>query len=70
MLWRPLSVIEELQTAWEARHDDPHFADYKDAITDGLQKLKKYYSRLDKKPSYLLALGKFQIDLTCLISRI
>jgi hypothetical protein len=58
-----------LQTAWEARRDDPHFAEYRGAITDGLEKLKKYYSRLDKKPSYLLALGKFLFQFDCLTSR-
>lgn len=62
-LWRALPAIEELQTAWEARHDDSHFVEYRDAITDRLQKLHKYYSRFDKKPSYLLALGKFDTDL-------
>ena len=28
------------------------------ALTDGLGKLKKYYFRLDEKPSFVLALGK------------
>jgi len=31
---------------------------YKDAIDDGLGKLQKYYSRLDRKPTFILALGK------------
>ena len=31
---------------------------YKEALTDSLEKLGKYYSRLDKKPSFVLALGK------------
>jgi hypothetical protein len=31
---------------------------YHDAINDGLEKLKKYYSRFDQKPSYILALGE------------
>ena len=62
-LWCALPAIEELQTAWEARGNDSHFAEYRAAITDGLHKLQKYYTRFDRKPSYLLALGKFQIDL-------
>ena len=55
-LWRSLPAIEELQTAWEAKRDDPQYAIYKDAIIDGLAKLNKYYSRFDEKPSYVLAL--------------
>lgn len=55
-LWRALPAIEELQTAWEAKRDDPQYTIYKDAINDGLAKLNKYYSRFDEKPSYVLAL--------------
>ena len=50
-------MIEELQTAWEAKHDNPRFAVYRTAIKDGLMKLNKYYSRFDEKPAYILALG-------------
>ena len=31
---------------------------YKEALTTGLGKLGKYYSRLDEKPSFVSALGK------------
>jgi hypothetical protein len=55
-LWRALPAIEELQTAWELKRDDPHYALYKDAINNGLAKLNKYYSRFDEKPAYVLAL--------------
>jgi hypothetical protein len=34
------------------------YALYKDALTDGLEKLNKYYSLLNKKPSFVLALCK------------
>jgi hypothetical protein len=57
-LWRALPAIEALQTAWEAKRDDPRFAIYSDAINEGLAKLQKYYSRFDEKPSYVLSLGK------------
>ena len=57
-LWRALPAIEQLQTAWEAKRDDERFAIYQDAITDGLEKIRKYYSCFDKKPSYVLALGR------------
>jgi hypothetical protein len=56
-LWRALPAIEELQTAWEAKRDDPRFGVYKSAISDGLSKLNKYYSRFDEKPVFVLALG-------------
>ncbi|KAH9072763.1 hypothetical protein EDB83DRAFT_2219895, partial [Lactarius deliciosus] len=56
-LWRALPAIEEPQTAWEAKRDDPHFAIYFDVISDGLIKLQKYYSCFDKKPAYVLTLA-------------
>jgi hypothetical protein len=59
-LWRALPVIEELQTAWEAKRDSPKYALYHDAINDGLDKLNKYYSRFDQKPCFILALSKSQ----------
>ncbi|KAF8958255.1 hypothetical protein BDZ97DRAFT_1668780, partial [Flammula alnicola] len=55
-LWRALPALEELQSTWEKKRDDPKYALYKDALTDGLEKLRKYYSRLDEKPSFVLAL--------------
>jgi hypothetical protein len=63
-LWRVLPAIEVLQTAWEAKREDPHFAIYYDAINKGLAKLQKYYSRFDEKPSYVLALGKLPSNLS------
>src|SRR5882762_11045833 len=59
-LWRALPALEELQSTWEKKRDSPTFNLYKDALSDGLEKLKKYYFRLDEKPSFVLALGKFQ----------
>ncbi|KAF8874802.1 hypothetical protein BD779DRAFT_1420492, partial [Infundibulicybe gibba] len=55
-LWRALPAMEELQTAWEDKCKDPRYALYKPAITDGLAKLNKYYSRFDEKPAFILAL--------------
>jgi hypothetical protein len=49
-------VIEELQTAWEDKRESERFTLYREAIRSGLGKLHKYYSRFDKKPSYILAL--------------
>jgi len=50
-------MIEELQTAWEAKRDSDRFSTYQTAINNGLEKLNKYYSRFDEKPAYILALG-------------
>jgi hypothetical protein len=50
--------------AWEAKHDNPHFAVYQTAINNGLAKLNKYYSRFDEKPVYILALGTM-ISIAC-----
>ena len=52
-------MIEDLQTAWEAKYNKPAFSRYHDALKDGLDKIKKYYSRFDKKPAFILALGEF-----------
>ena len=57
-LWRALPALEELQSAWEKKQDTPKYYLYKDALVDGLEKVGKYYSRLDEKPSFVLALGK------------
>ena len=57
-LWWALSALKELQTAWEKKRDALRYALYKEALSTGLKKLRKYYSRLDEKPSFVLALGK------------
>ncbi len=57
-LWRALPALEELQTAWETKRDSVKYSLYKDALDDGLTKIGKYYSRLDQKPAFVLALGK------------
>jgi hypothetical protein len=58
-LWRALPALEELQTAWEDKKKLERFALYEDAIDAGLSKLQKYYSRIDTKPVFVLALGAF-----------
>jgi hypothetical protein len=56
-LWRVLPALEDLQTEWEKKTTDPHFELYHDAIHDGLDKLRKYYNKIDAKPSIILSLG-------------
>ena len=50
--------IQQTQTAWKMKLDNPKYALYKNALADGLGKIGKYYSHLDEKPSTILALGK------------
>jgi hypothetical protein len=56
-LWCALPALEELQTAWEDKQKLVHFILYRDAINAGLAKLCKYYSHIDTKPVFILALG-------------
>jgi hypothetical protein len=56
-------MIEELQMAWESKWDDHYFIKYREVITNGLGELQKYYSCFDRKPSYLLTLGKHKFTL-------
>ena len=58
-LWRTLPTLEELQTAWEDKRRLERFSLFKDAIDAELAKLQKYYSRIDAKPVFILALGMF-----------
>jgi hypothetical protein len=53
-----IPALEELQSSWDKKRDDPKYSLYKDALADGLAKLCKYYSCLDKKLSFVLTLGK------------
>ncbi|KAF8696454.1 hypothetical protein AX14_001593 [Amanita brunnescens Koide BX004] len=59
-LWKSLPLIEDLQTRWEKKRDGKagfeRFSTYRLAIQDGLNKLRKYYSKFDEKPAYILAL--------------
>ncbi|KAF9234314.1 hypothetical protein BU15DRAFT_52767, partial [Melanogaster broomeanus] len=56
-LWCAIPALEELQTAWESKGENPKYAIYKQAIHGGLGKIAKYYNRLDDKPVYILVLG-------------
>jgi hypothetical protein len=57
-LWRALPALEELQTAWETKRESAQYELYGDALDDSLAKIGKYYSHLDEKPAFVLALGK------------
>ena len=56
-LWCAIPTFEELQMGWETKCSLPRYVLYRDAINCGLTKIGKYYSKFDKKPAYILALG-------------
>ena len=58
-LWHAIPAFEELQTAWEKKHDSPKYHQFKNAITTTLAKIGKYYKMFDDKTVYVLALGTF-----------
>ncbi|KIK80680.1 hypothetical protein PAXRUDRAFT_45037, partial [Paxillus rubicundulus Ve08.2h10] len=55
-LWHAIPSFEELQTAWEEKHDLPKYSIYTEAIAGALMKIRKYYNKFDNKPIYALAL--------------
>ncbi|KAM6490391.1 hypothetical protein JOM56_014155, partial [Amanita muscaria] len=55
-IYRALPAFERLQTLWEKKLASHTFTLYHAAIRDGLEKLRKYYSKLDRKPTFILAL--------------
>ena len=61
-LWQVVPALEELQTTWEKKAKDPHYRRFHYALLDGLNKIAKYYNKLDEKPSFVLALGKSILD--------
>jgi hypothetical protein len=56
-LWRAIPAFEELQTAWEEKHNASQYLQFKDAIDAALTKITKYYNKFDDKFVYILALG-------------
>ncbi|KAG1722757.1 hypothetical protein EDB19DRAFT_1645602, partial [Suillus lakei] len=56
MIWHAIPAMEELQMAWESKRKNLQFMLYKEAIEQGLTKIRKYYSKFDNKLVYILAL--------------
>ncbi|KIK73267.1 hypothetical protein PAXRUDRAFT_21046 [Paxillus rubicundulus Ve08.2h10] len=56
-LWKAIPAFEELQSAWEAKMSMLLYAQcYKGALEHSLAKIRKYYTKFDEKPVYVLAL--------------
>ena len=55
-LHQVIPVLETLCSRWERRLEDPEFDIFHDTIRLGLEKLNKYYKRLDNTDAYILAM--------------
>ena len=51
-------MIEQLESAWEDKIEDPAFVDFHNALNNGLDKIRKYYCKFDEKPNFILSLCK------------
>ncbi|KAM6502312.1 hypothetical protein JOM56_002289, partial [Amanita muscaria] len=55
-LWRTIPALEDLMSSWEDKLNDDAFADYHNALQDGITKIRKYYCCFDEKPNFILSL--------------
>ncbi|RDX45975.1 hypothetical protein OH76DRAFT_1356891 [Lentinus brumalis] len=51
-----IPALETLSSRWEAKEKKPKYAIYRDALKKALEKLLKYYTKLDDARAYILAL--------------
>ena len=56
---RVIVAMEAMASKWEYKLTQAVFAPFKPAIQRGLDKLNKYYSKLDNTDVYIVALCKF-----------
>ena len=52
-----IPTFEELLTIWEEKLALNKYTSYWSVLEHGIEKLKKYYHKFDKKDIYILALG-------------
>ena len=57
-LHRVIPALESLCTKWEKKLKDPKYSVFHPALQAGLDKLNKYYAKLDNSDVYILALRK------------
>jgi hypothetical protein len=66
-VWRIIPALEFLIKRWESMVEQPRFRDVKDAITEGVLNLKKWYRKVDNTSSaYFICLGTSLFMLVCL----
>ena len=62
-----IPTIESLTSRWESKLHNPKYAIFHDALRAGLEKLDKYYQKLNNTDVYILALHTYPLSL-CLKS--
>lgn len=55
-MYRVIPAVENLLTLWEEKRADPRYAIYVTALDKGIDKINKYYRKLDQKPAYILGM--------------
>lgn len=55
----PLAIVESYVSIWEQKRNMLKYVLYKAAIEKALNKVSKYYRKMDNKPVYVLTLGVF-----------
>ncbi|EKM48025.1 uncharacterized protein PHACADRAFT_189277 [Phanerochaete carnosa HHB-10118-sp] len=55
-LHRAIPALENLCARWEKKADDRRYEKFHSALRDGVDKLSKYYWKLDDSRAYILAL--------------
>jgi hypothetical protein len=60
-VWRIIPSLEFLIKHWESMVEQPRYRDVKEAITEGIQSLKKWYRKVDDTSAeYFICLGEFK----------
>ncbi len=61
-LWLVIPAMESLSSRWEKKAEDPKYELFHDALRKGLDRLLKYYLRLDDAYAYILALCTYMLS--------
>ena len=56
-VWKTIPILELLQERWETMLKVERFAPVSDAIEKGLEKLRKWYKKIDESDTYFICLG-------------
>ncbi|KAG2131105.1 hypothetical protein BD769DRAFT_1355427 [Suillus cothurnatus] len=55
-LWHAIPAFKELKMVWEWKHNMPKYELYQVALQKGLERVNKYYQKMDEKCEYVLVL--------------
>lgn len=56
-VWKTIPILELLQTQWEIMLEEPKFLPVSSGIAAGLERLKKWYRRIDDSDAYFINLA-------------